>query len=143
MPMNDLVCIRLLHLRTGTLKAEFSALEKPYMLWRQYCDGDRNDELAARAMPANALLDAAHIRLVDFDRTVETIPPWPHHGRAQLPQHGPGSLITSQSQQPLQPERAYPLLLVSYVPARGKPFLEEDTAVIATFQRTEENGPRK
>jgi hypothetical protein len=35
------------------------------------------------------------------------------------------------------------MLLVSYVPARGKPFLEEDTAVIATFQRTEENGPQK
>jgi hypothetical protein len=33
------------------------------------------------------------------------------------------------------------MLLVSYVPARGKPFLEEDRAVIARFQRTEETVP--
>jgi hypothetical protein len=37
-------------------------MAKPF--WRQYFDGDHNDELAVRAPSANGVFNATHIRLI-------------------------------------------------------------------------------
>ena len=99
-------------------------------LGRQYFDGNSDDELVLCAASTHALFDAAHIGLIDFDRAMKTIPPRPHHGSAQLLQHGPCGLIASQSQQPLQPQCAYPMLLIGHVPRCDKPFRERNAAAI-------------
>ena len=61
--------------------------------WRQYFDSDHHNELFLRATAANALLNAAHIGFIDLYRTMQMIPSWPYHGRAQLLQDGPCRLI--------------------------------------------------
>ena len=105
-------------------------------LGRQYLDGNSDDELALGAASTHALFDAAHIGLIDFDRAVKAIPPRPHHGGAQLLQHGPCGLIASQSQQPLQPQCAHPMLLMGHVPRRGKPCRERNAAAIQDRARS-------
>ena len=84
----------------------------------------------ACAAPANAVLDAAHTGFIDLDRSTQTIPLWPHHGRAQLLQDGPGRLITPQPQQALQAECADSMLLVGHVPGRGEPFLQRNSTAV-------------
>jgi hypothetical protein len=79
-----------------------------------------------RATTPNAVLNAAHIGFIDLDRSTEMIPPWPHHGRAQLLQDGPCCLIASQPQQALQAECADAMLLVGHVPGSGEPFLQRN-----------------
>ncbi len=62
--------------------------------------------------------------------TVETIPPRPHHGRAQLLQDGPCGLITAQPQQALQAECADSMRLIGHAPSRGKPFPKRNPAAV-------------
>ena len=44
-------------------------------------------------------------------------------------QHRPGRLVTTQSQNPLQPKRTYAVLLIRYVPHRGKPATQRCSAL--------------
>src|ERR1035437_4349959 len=104
-------------------------------LWRQYFDSDHDNELGLRATAANAVLNAAHIGFIDLDRSTQTIPPWPHHGRAQLLQDDPCRLIASQPQQALEAECADSMLLVGHVPGSGEPFLQRNSTAVEDRSR--------
>ena len=55
--------------------------------------------------------EPAHQGLVDLDLPGEPIPPWAHHGPAQLVQPRPGGLLAPQAQDLLQAQGAGPGLL--------------------------------
>ena len=65
--------------------------------------------------------EPAHQGLVDLDLPGEPIPPWAHHGPAQLVQPRPGGLIAPQAQDLLQAQGAGPGLLIGHVPHRPEP----------------------
>ena len=62
---------------------------------------DDNQCLALGLTAPNALFHSAQIHFVDFHRTLQLLPPWPHHGPAQLVQPAPGCLVAAQSQHAL------------------------------------------
>ena len=56
---------------------------------------DDNQCLALGLTSPNALFHSPQIRFVDFHRTLQLLPPGPHHGPAQLVQPGPGCLVAA------------------------------------------------
>ena len=82
--------------------------------------GDYNQGLA-NAIAASPRTHTANESLVNFDRSVEAIPAWTHHGPAQLMQPKPGRLVAAQPQDALEAQGTGARLLTRNQPHRAKP----------------------
>ena len=70
--------------------------------------GRDHDQGFRRGRPPARAPEPAHQGLVDLDLPGEPIPPWAHHGPAQLVQPRPGGLIAPQAQDLRQAQGAGP-----------------------------------
>jgi hypothetical protein len=78
--------------------------------------GDHHDRLVRGVAPDRALLCSADVGLVDLDLAAQAVPPWPHHGPAQLVQPDPGGLVAAQPQDSLEAQGTDTVLLADRIP---------------------------
>ena len=84
-------------------------------------DGAGCDPYANHFATSDALFDSAHIRFVHLHPADQPIATGAHHGAAELVQPGPGGYIATQTQDPLQLQRAGPAFLRCHPPSRPEP----------------------
>ena len=103
----------------------------------------QNQDLPFRSPAPFSGLGAADKGLIDFHGSRQAIPTRTYHGASQLVQPNPSRVVTTQSQQTLQPQGVHPLLLIGHVPHCLKPkpqglpcILEEGSGRERSFQVT-------
>ena len=85
-------------------------------------DGNDHDRTPFSAPPRLVSgMESAHVSLVNLNLSAEPFAAGPHHGSAQLVQPGPCRLVTAETKNPLQPQRAGPIFLAHQEPDRGIP----------------------
>ena len=96
---------------------------------------NHNQGFAHQLSPANVLLLAAQVSLVDFDTSVQPFPTQPNHRLPQLLQHQPGGLIAAQTEFTLQTLGAQPCFLSAGQPHGQKPTPQRHPRVVQDGSR--------
>src|SRR5271166_5557766 len=91
---------------------------------------DGNDGLGFGLSAPHSHFRTADIDLVDFDSSGKAIPTRPDHRSAQLVEPGPGCLIASQAEYPLQAQGAHTVLLAGHEPHCEEPRPQRFTRVL-------------
>ena len=97
---------------------------------------NHNQGFAHKLSPANVLLLAAQVSLVDLDTSAQPFPSQPNHRLPQLLQHQPGRLIAAQTEFTLQTLSAQPCFLGAGQPHCQKPTPQRHPRVVQDGSRS-------
>ena len=97
---------------------------------------NHNQGFAHKLSPANVLLLAAQVSLVDLDTSAQPFPSQPNHRLPQLRQHQPGRLIAAQTEFTLQTLSAQPCFLGAGQPHCQKPTPQRHPRVVQDGSRS-------
>ena len=97
---------------------------------------NHNQGFAHKLSPANVLLLAAQVSLVDLDTSAQPFPSQPNHRLPQLLQHQPGRLIAAQTEFALQTLSAQPCFLGAGQPHCQKPTPQRHPRVVQDGSRS-------
>ena len=97
---------------------------------------NHNQGFAHKLSPANVLLLAAQVSLVDLDTSAQPFPSQPNHRLPQLLQHQPGCLIAAQTEFTLQTLSAQPCFLGAGQPHCQKPTPQRHPRVVQDGSRS-------
>ena len=97
---------------------------------------NHNQGFAHKLSPANMLLLAAQVSLVDLDTSAQPFPSQPNHRLPQLLQHQPGRLIAAQTEFTLQTLGAQPCFLGAGQPHCQKPTPQRHPRVVQDGSRS-------
>ena len=84
-------------------------------------NGHRHERLPCGTPSSLAGFDATDEHLVDLDLSGKRFAGWTYHGRPQAMQHGPGRLVRTEAQEPMQRLGRYAVLCRGHIPGSSEP----------------------
>lgn len=99
-------------------------------LGTEQLNGHSHKRLALRAPSPLSSPDATDENLIDLDLSGERITARPHHRRAEAVQHGPGRLVRTKTEEPMQGFGGDAILRGGYVPRGREPHHERDPGAV-------------
>ena len=99
-------------------------------LGAEQLNGHSHERLALRASSPLSRPDATDENLVDLDLSGERITARSHHRRAEAVQHGPGRLVRTKTEEPMQGFGGDAILCRGHVPRGREPDHERDPGAV-------------